>query len=150
MPLLGAVMRWGWVKCRACNTDKDHPYQQVARSSAEIAERARLADSKAPYKKEEPPNRANLERLAAATPTPTKQSSGISQERFDRLLDQVTKLTDQVTELLQENRTLRAQLKDSHNAPVVEVEQSPPRKPRKKRGTEDVASNSPKDKRALS
>lgn len=149
MPVLGAVMRWGWVKCRACNVDKDHPYQAVNRSPAEIAERARLADSKTTYKASDKPDRSSLERLAKATPAPTQQTSGVSQERFDRLLDQVTKLTDQVTELLQENRTLRAQLKDSDNAPVVEVE-SPPRRPRKKRGTEDGTPVSAKDKRTLS
>ena len=150
-PILGAVMRWGWVNCRACKPNKDHPYQQVNRSPGEVAERARLADSKAKYENQAPPNRSRLEGLAKTTPAPVAPSAA-SQERLDRLLDQVSKLTDQVTELLAENRELRAEIaRSSNHKDVVEV--TPPEKParrsRKKGGSDEVSTGT-KGRRTLS
>jgi hypothetical protein len=105
-PVVGSTMRYGWVNCRACSPkDKDPPYSHVARAPAEIQERARLADQKAPYVNQAPAQRPRLEALAStvapAAPVPNSN---------DRLLSQIEKLTDQVSELLEENRALRRRL----------------------------------------
>jgi hypothetical protein len=111
MPIVGATMRWGWVKCRACNAEKDHPYQQVKRSPAEIAERARLADAKAKYEPvRNQPEAPVLEKLAAASFSQKHAPSPSLDERLGKLLDQNEKLTNQIAALLDENRDLRSQL----------------------------------------
>ena len=129
-PVVGATMRWGWVNCRACKPkDKDPTYQHVPRMPAEIQERARLADAKAPYVNQAPPNRSKLESIAAHAPPPAQATAGISPDRFDKLLGQIEKLTDQVSSLLEENKSLRQKLESA--APAVA-------RPRKKRGDPDV------------
>src|SRR5262249_34155628 len=131
-----------WVKCRACSPEKDAPYKHVSRAAAEIQERARLADSKAPYVNQAPPNRSRLEGIAASTPATAAPvaHTGVSQDKYDKLLDKLEKLTDQVTALLEENRMLRARL-DSQAAPV---------KKRKTKGGDDDSSDGPTNKRSLS
>src|SRR6516164_345627 len=87
VPVVGAVMRWGWVNCRACSPkDKDPPYSHVARAPAEIQERARLADQKAPYVNQAPAQRPRLEALATSTPAPAPAPSNST---VDKLLSQV-------------------------------------------------------------
>lgn len=143
-PVVGATMRWGWVNCRACNPkDKDPPYSHTSRSSAEIQERARLADSKAPYVHQEIARNPNLQAIKASTNSSAVAHAQPADARMDRMLDKIEKLTDQVTSLLEENRALRAKLEtNSHTDAVV-------KRPRKKRGTNDVKT-SPKNKWSLS
>jgi hypothetical protein len=132
LPIVGSTMRWGWVKCRACNADKDHPYTPQQRAPGEIAERARLADAKAPYKPAPAPDRSRLERLAAAQATaPFPASSPGDAGRIDRLLDQVSKLTDTVAQLMEENRGLRASLAAKADKPPPGVTIIPAVKPRR-------------------
>lgn len=107
-PLVGATMRWGWCNCRACSPkDKDPPYAHVNRTAAEIAERARMADSKVTYEAKQVT--APLARLkvpsAANGATPPPDNSA----QLTKLLDTISKLSDQVAELLEENRQLRAE-----------------------------------------
>jgi DNA-binding ferritin-like protein len=117
MPIVGSTMRWGWVKCRACNSDKDHPYQKTLRAPGEIAERARLADAKAPYKPTPVADRSRLEELAT-TAAAAKPSAPQPDGRLDKLLDQVSKLTDAVAQLMEENRGLRASLANRPTPPL--------------------------------
>lgn len=115
-PLVGATMRWGWVKCRACNSDKDHPYQHVPRAPAEIQERARLADAKAPYVNQAPADRSKLEAIKSNVLSPAPSTNGSSNAMVEKLLGQIEKLTDQVSELLTENRALRKSLESKDEA----------------------------------
>jgi hypothetical protein len=149
--IVGATMRWGWVNCRACNPkDKDPPYQNILRSAAEIAERARLADSKAPYVHQAVAQRGNLEVIKAATPaqSPAPQNA-IDNSLVTKLMAQVEKLTDQITQLLEENRQLR-RFSETTKAIQLPNENSPVvKKPRKKKGGNDDT-NGAKGRRTLS
>lgn len=131
-PVLGATMRWGWVKCRACNPDQDHPYDHRSRAPGEIAERARLADAKAPYDQKVAAQRANLERIGASAPAPTSTAVATPPGFAEKLLAQIEKLTDQVTGLLEENRQLRSRLEGRSNGALPEERPRPA--PRKKQG----------------
>ena len=150
-PILGATMRWGWVKCRACNPDKDHPYDHRSRAPGEVAERARLADAKAPYDQKAAAQRADLERIRASTPAPMPTNVAVPGV-VEKLLDQVTKLTDQVTGLLEENRKLRSRLEGGSNGSLPE---EAPRRPARKKSVKLKEDETPplssgKIKRALS
>lgn len=135
-PIIGATMRWGWVKCRACTPDKDHPYEHRARPSGEIAERARLADAKAPYDQKAASQRADLERIKASAPTPALPAAAYQPVIVDKLLAQVEKLTDQVTGLLEENRQLRTRLEGRTNGGIPE---EPPRRVTRKKPAKVVS-----------
>lgn len=84
-------------------------------SGVEIAERARLADSRTTY---EPRATPPLERIKLRTsePAPSAGSSPTpdNSTQLTKLLDTVSKLSDQVAELLEENRKLRAASTNSH------------------------------------
>jgi hypothetical protein len=89
-------------------------YKHVARTPAQIAERASMADSRVEYKAvsvSQP-----LERIKLRTPDQPVNGQTVQvatppdNARFDKLLDQVTKLSEQVSQLLEENRTLRMRL----------------------------------------
>lgn len=153
IPILGATMRWGWVNCRACSPkDKDPAYVHVQRLPAEIQERARMADAKSPYDQAKAAQK-QLEAVKATAPLPSAPASSApaSGAQFDKLLSQVSKLTDQVTELLAENRELRKRLdaRDS-GAVVVDLTDKPVRRRSRKKGATDDPSPSPEDKRSLS
>lgn len=151
VPLVGVTMRWGWVNCRACNPkDKDPAYVHVARSPGEIQERARLADAKAPYDHAKAAQK-QLEAIKTATPVPAASTSATSPSgaQFDKLLSQIEKLTDQVTELLAENRQLRRRLEAQGNGPVlVDLTDKPVRRRKKKGASDDEVST--EGKRPLS
>lgn len=158
VPVLGAVMRWGWVKCRACNpsqtdTERGVVYQHVSRTPQEVAERARLADSKASYDAKTAAKRTALEKVAAGTSAPA--SSGVNQVNsgmVEKLMGQIEKLTDQVTKLLEENRALHARLDSGANGALPEERQGrrTSRKSTKKEGEINAPTARPKNKRALS
>lgn len=156
IPLVGATMRWGWVNCRACNPkDKDPAFTLVSRLPQEIQERARLADSKATYDHAKAAQK-QLEAVKAAAPVPATSAGNASPfPAFDKLLTQITKLTDQVTELLAENRELRKKLDSrekidarDNGAVVVDLIDKPTPRRRRKKGESDE--NSPETKRPLS
>lgn len=117
-PVVGAAMRWGWVNCLACNMSEAQKkagaqFKHVNRSAEEIAERARLADSKSTYTPQAAAPRVNLETVAAKTPTPPPSTSSIASDALvQRLLDQNEKLSSQISELLEDNRALRHRLED--------------------------------------
>lgn len=114
VPLIGAVMRWGPVNCRACSPkDKDPAYVAVRRTKEEIDERWRLAEARAEYKPVQPSTQLQRIKLAAKDPPPIATSPPPDNSRLDKLLDQVTKLSEQVSQLLEENRSLRAQIEAS-------------------------------------
>lgn len=128
-PGVGATMRWGWVNCRACNPkDKDPAFQSYPRSKGEIQERARLADAKAPYVPAPPVPKLQAIKLATPAPAPNASPTA-NDDRVDRLMDKIEKLTDQVTALLQENRELRAKFESAQiSAAVVPTTRSRKRK----------------------
>jgi hypothetical protein len=150
IPIVGATMRWGWVNCRACNPkDKDPAYVHVQRLPAEIQERARMADSKSTYD-QSATQRKQLEALKAATPLPTAPAVATpSSATTDKLLAQMEKLTDQVTELLAENRELRRKLEVRDSQGVVDITDKPTRRRIRKKGASDDE-NSTEGKRSLS
>lgn len=126
--LVGAVMRWGWVNCRACSPtdfDKQHnlEYKHVDRTPDQMKERARLADTRAEYKAEQVTTPLQRIRLKSEQNSLTQAVTPPDNTRLDKLLDQVTKLSEQVSELLAENRALRAQA-DVANAPKSRVKKS--------------------------
>lgn len=118
------TMRWAWVRCLACNANEDDrkagiPYKHVQRSTEEIARRAELATNKAPYAIEKPKKGSVLDAFAQirANTLPPVNSVPQDNDRLNKLLEQVSqlnttimKLTNQVGDLLEENRTLRKQL----------------------------------------
>lgn len=117
-PIVGTSMRWGWVNCLACSMTEAQKkagaqFKHVNRSAGEIAERARLADSKSVYVQQVAAPRSHLEAVAAKTPTsPPQASSAASDALVQRLLDQNEKLSGQISELLEDNRALRYRLED--------------------------------------
>ena len=111
VPLVGAVMRWGWTNCRSCSPkDKDPAYVAVKRTKEEIDERWRLAEARAEYKPVQPATQLQRIRLATKDPPPIATSPPPDNGRLDKLLDQVTKLSEQVSQLLEENRQLRSEI----------------------------------------
>lgn len=136
-PVLGAVMRWGWVNCLACSATDDQrkagaSYKHQHRAPEEIAQRAQQANERAVYKKA-PVVLRNLAAIKAAAgngtytplnpssvtvsyPDNSKQLAELS-TKLDKLMDQNTKLSeqngklvDQLGELMIENRALRMQV----------------------------------------
>lgn len=115
--LVGQKMNWTWVRCPACQGTADDRkagavFKQVSRSDAEMLQRAELATHKAPYKQES--NLAGLARVkqkaAAGTNGHTlRPNPPANDARLDEMLEKISKLTDTVNELLQENRELRKQ-----------------------------------------
>lgn len=140
--VLGQSMRWAWVRCLACNPDPDDSkhgthYKHVMRSPEERARRAELATAKAPYKQESAVNKA----LGALRPngigTSPQPSTAPAQaiannEQLTKLLEQISqlnqtvmKLSNQVSDLLEENRSLRKQLEARAIPPSVAGESKP-------------------------
>lgn len=132
MPVLGQTQRWGWVRCLSCSENPDDSkagarYKHVNRTPEDIAHRAELATSKAPYK---PPSAVAKAfgglRVPGGAPVPVATSSStLDNERLTKLLEQVSqlnntimKLTNQVGDLLEENRALRKRL---DGAPVTQL-----------------------------
>lgn len=149
IPIVGATMRWGWVNCRACSPkDKDPAFVLVNRTPQEVQERARMADSKATYDHAKAAQ-VQLQAIKAATPAPTAPTGTASatDAKLDRLLAQNEKLTDQVTELLAENRELHRKL-ESRAIEAVVVK--PQRRRRSSKGESDDTQTGSKDKRSLS
>jgi hypothetical protein len=136
-PLFGAggvgtkrLMRWSWVPCLACNAPTDARkagavYKVLNLSDTEIAQRASLANSKAPYTLEEP--RTTLSRAPHPMSAHAPENAGklnelIEQnkqlnERLSEMLKQNVAMTDalsrmsmQVTSLLEDNAKLRLEL----------------------------------------
>lgn len=114
-PLIGSdgkmrpIGRWAWIRCRACRPDKDDPtaYEKRHRSDEEMSERARLANSKAPYVA---PSKSPLEKIKSNTPTPEARTSPPDNSaQLAQLIDTVSKLSGQVANLLAENARLRSQ-----------------------------------------
>ena len=110
-------MRWGWVHCLACNPNEEERrrgvnYKHVSRSAAEIAQRAELANSKASYKAL--PQKLGGIKKANEDSGPTAHHDGVPNDQLTKLLEQVGKLTEQVSELLAENRALRKKLDEQH------------------------------------
>jgi hypothetical protein len=148
-PVIGASMRWGWVKCRACNHDPDAPFKHVSRSTAEIGERARLADAKAAYVHQEVAKRGNLEAIKVGSVPPAPTPTNMSDPMVPKLLAQIEKLTDQITTLLEENSRVRrlyeaSQEDEQPSEPVVKRV----KKKKKVGGNDDT--NGAKGRRALS
>lgn len=120
------TMRWAWVRCLACNSNDDDrkasvSYKHIQRSQEEIARRAELATAKAPYAIEKASKKVfdPFERIRANTAAPHIPVNTAPQDndRLTKLLEQVSqlnttimKLTNQVGDLLEENRALRKQL----------------------------------------
>lgn len=158
LPVLGATMRWGWVKCRACNPSENDrergvTYQHFHRTPQEISERARLADSKATYDAKAAEKRTSLAKVAARTaPPPASGANQSDSGMVAKLVDQVAKLTEQVTELLTENRALRHRLDNGANGTLPGEHQvrRAPRKSAKKGGEVIEAPARSKSRRTLS
>jgi hypothetical protein len=141
-PLFGAggvgakrLMRWAWVRCLACNAPEDARkagavYRPLSLDETQIAQRAQLANSKAPYQAQEP--RTTLHR-APAPGMPSVDSAKLTEmieqnkqlsARLDELLKQNVAMTDtlsrmtmQVASLLEDNAKLREQLSKSVTVP---------------------------------
>lgn len=124
--------RWAWVRCLSCNAPEDARkngavYKHVNRAPEEIAQRAELANSKAPYKPESEVGKAlgGLNRVQTAH-QPANQgaaSTALQQqltqtnaqlakllEANTKLTENVSKLAQQVSDLLDENRALKKAL----------------------------------------
>lgn len=121
--------RWGWTKCLSCNADNDSrkngiAFKLVVRSAEEIAQRKELANSKAPYKPEsvvgkalgsirqQAPNTGRIQGTLAPTVGGSEQNAQITRllEVNSKLAEQVSKLSGQISELLEDNRALRKAL----------------------------------------
>lgn len=133
-PVVGATMRWGWVNCRACSPkDKDPPFDLIRRTTQEIQERARLADTRATYVKPvENPRLTKIKASSNGAAPPPDNSAQLSQ-----LIDTVSKLSTQVAELLAENARLRSQ--GSPEAP--EAPDPVPTQPRKRKSRQIAKSS---------
>lgn len=108
-PVVGASMRWGWVRCRACRPEeKDPPFESKSRTPQEIQERARLADNKSVYVANQVVN-PRLAKIRLNTPDPPAAPPPDNSGQIAGLIDSVTKLSVQVAELLAENARLRSQ-----------------------------------------
>lgn len=122
---------WAWVNCLACNrqpSDKDVPFKLIRRTAEEVAQRAQMASSKAPYKpKSEVASR--LSRVAsAAGPLPDIRVNGGGADnsamlaKLDKLVEGQAELLDQIKELRAENKELKAEnarLKSGVNGAVA-------------------------------
>lgn len=105
-------MHWAWVNCLACNPKpKDPPFVLRRRSEEEIAQRAQLANDRAPYKPDSEVG-ARLSRVAAkgngarpATPSPPENSA--LSAKIDKLIEGQSELLDQIKELRAENKSLK-------------------------------------------
>lgn len=112
-PLFGAggvgakrLMRWFWVNCLACNAPADAgkagaTYRSQDLSEGEIARRAQMANTKAPFVQEE------RETLRRSTPmstgglvTPTTSQSN---KQLTELLEQNKQLNERLAEMLKQN-----------------------------------------------
>jgi hypothetical protein len=123
-----SASRWGWVRCRACRPeDKDPPFRPKSFTEEQITERARLADTKAPYVQETekrlsriaasalprasapPPDNGLTEQIAEMNKRLSEMTEALSKsvnQNLD-LSGTVGKLSAQVSELLAENARLR-------------------------------------------
>lgn len=118
VPILGQEMFWGWVHCLACNPTEAQvkagaQYRHTQRTPEEIAQRAALADAKAPYKPSDPRLMGVRAKTSVAVVAPTPAADDKVNkllEQISALTGQVSKLSTQVSELLDENRQLRKQL----------------------------------------
>ena len=118
VPIIGAKQHWAWVRCLACNAPEDAGkagarYRPIKLTEDDIARRAQLATIKAPYDPVGSSSLAGLKRPGAPQPAASTASS----EQMTKMLEQISqlnqtvmKLTNQVGDLLEENRTLRKQL----------------------------------------
>ena len=119
------TMRWAWVRCLACNANADDrksgvSYKHIERTADEIARRVELANAKAPYKFEPPTANKVFDKIRAQTsqaPVSAPYTQVTNQGAVDKLLEQISqlnstvmKLTNQVGDLLEENRALRKQI----------------------------------------
>lgn len=112
-PLFGAggvgakrLMRWFWVNCLACNAPADAgkagaTYRSQDLSEGEIARRAQMANTKAPFVQEE---RKTLRR--APIPPYTNAASVIgspSDSKFTEMFEQNKQLNERLAEMLKQN-----------------------------------------------
>ncbi len=152
-PLFGAggvgakrLMRWSWVPCLACNAPDDSRragavYRHLGLSEGEIARRAQLANTKAPYQPQEKDLRqTTLGRPGQPAPSAApSQSDGRLTEmieqnkqlsvRIDEMLKQnaemtstLSRMTVQIAGLLEDNAKLREQLSKQPPAPTVSAD----------------------------
>ncbi len=107
-PVLGQKIYWDWVPCPACSEDPKikAQYKHVIRTESERKERAQWATDKKPFKLDATP-RHSLDRVHAKAAQAAKTGET---SQSDQLAQQLTKLSQQLAELLAENRELRKQL----------------------------------------
>jgi hypothetical protein len=112
-PIFGAggvgakrLMRWAWVRCLACNPPEDARkagavYKPLHLSEDEIARRAQLASTKAPYV----PVQDSLGKLAGRDPGGTRAppTSGVDSGKLAELLEQNKQLNERLGEVLKQN-----------------------------------------------
>ncbi len=113
-PIPGTKMHWDWVDCPACSEDPkvQAVYRHVLRSSEEQKQRAEWATSHAAYKAMAPPPLQRVYDANAAGPARPSMHAAPAEthNQLSQLAIQLTRLTEQVTSLLEENRQLRQQL----------------------------------------
>lgn len=126
VPVLGAVQRWAWVKCLACNAPQDAAkagarYRDLHLDADQIAQRAQLATQRAEYRPLQESGLSRVKPLHLGTPT----ASSVNNEQMAKMLEQISqlnttvmKLTNQLGDLMEENRQLRKQLENRASAPA--------------------------------
>lgn len=110
-PVLGQIMRWGWVRCSFCNPKANDPdYPLVKRTDEDIAQRAEMASKRMEYKPKSAISSrlGNLASRAAQRIVPPPENSALM-AKMDKLIEGQGELLDQIRELRAENRELKAE-----------------------------------------
>lgn len=114
-PLFGAggvgtkrLMKWAWVPCLACNAPDDARkagavYRNLNLSEGEIARRAQMANTKAPYVQEERETLTTLSQPGQPRHPPTPIQTD---KQLTELLEQNKQLNERLAEMLKQNVTM--------------------------------------------
>lgn len=106
---VGKLMRWSWVNCLACNPPEGARkagavYKHLNLSEDEIARRAALATSRAPY---QPPMQQSLGKLARSGASVSPSASTVAESgKLAELIEQNKQLTAQLTEVVKQNASM--------------------------------------------